>query len=155
MQWIPDTNLHACIDLCSIFNVRLPYGGELGFCSMCSGVTVKTNGTCQLKSGVETGAINANKIGTGQICDAQSRRFLESKGVGRLAWSLFWDGVLGVFEKSKSTCKRRGGWFEVEVFIIIDLENPALRCTRCDSSALKGLFPLSPLLQLLQCYVCT
>lgn len=66
MQWIPETNLTACIDLCSIFNVRLPYGGEFGFYSMCSGVTVTTKGTCQLKSGVEKGAINANKTGTGQ-----------------------------------------------------------------------------------------
>ena len=67
IQWIPHTNLTACIDLCSIFNIQYPYGGgQYGFYGLCSGVTVSKNGTCELKTGVEVGAANADKKGDGQ-----------------------------------------------------------------------------------------
>lgn len=63
MQWIPDTNLTACVDLCCIFKVQLPHVVESGFYSIYSGVTVTTHGTRQLKNGVEEGAVNADESG--------------------------------------------------------------------------------------------
>lgn len=85
--------------------MQLPYGGEFGVYSMCSGVTVAVSGTCQSKSGVERGAIHANKTGT--------------DGNLGMAWSLFWDGVHGVLEKKKTCMRKEGRRVWVEVFIVI------------------------------------
>ncbi|KAL8742987.1 MAG: hypothetical protein Q9190_004618, partial [Brigantiaea leucoxantha] len=54
LQYIPNTNLSACIDLCSVYSTQVPFGGgDNGFYDLCSGVTVTTEEECQLKSGVE------------------------------------------------------------------------------------------------------
>ncbi|KAL9046626.1 MAG: hypothetical protein Q9214_000586 [Letrouitia sp. 1 TL-2023] len=67
LQYIPNTNLSACIDLCSVYSVQVPHGGgENNFYDLCSGVTVTPDGVCQLKSGVEEGAAGIDKTARGE-----------------------------------------------------------------------------------------
>lgn len=64
VQYIKNSNLSSCIQACSIYNLQVPDGGgEYGFYNLCSGITVTADGVCQLKEGVEIGAVGANKTG--------------------------------------------------------------------------------------------
>ena len=64
LQYIENSNLTACIQACSIYSTQVPNGGgEYGYWSLCSGVTVTENGTCELKEGLEVGAAGTTKKG--------------------------------------------------------------------------------------------
>lgn len=64
IQYIKNSNLSSCIQSCSMYNIQFPNGGgEYGFYNLCSGITVTPEGVCQLKEGVEVGAVGANRTG--------------------------------------------------------------------------------------------